>query len=462
MADRIYSALKDAQKRFKAIAQPQPVSLEYRQWRDRLIRKRFWLGIILAAIYNSIQGLAGFYEVFINPEQLLGDLNLLGLTNLLEAIRQNFIWHKIALIGSFGFLISIWKITWVRKHPEVMLVLIPWAIAFIPEIVLGALFGIPRSPSIIMFMAQVVIVPIHWRLHLLAQIVPIVFYFVIYPLIGLATLGGRSIYSFSDTVQIILVCIVCEVGVYLYEKSKQSELEANRRLQLCIYSITHDLRTPVMGSLMLLESIHESTPVDRPIEISQSEMAQLIHGNNRLLSLMNALLDPQALSGEELVLNRQPTNISAIATTILQDFHRDLIKKNVRLDNRIRSDLPLVDVDARQIGRVFYNLIGNAIAHNPPGIDLTLDAVRVNLKKRGRSQPMLKAIVRDNGIGIELAQQETIFEPYTRGKQTQYLPGLGLGLYICRQVVLAHGGEIGLESGDRKTVFWFTLPCGRA
>jgi signal transduction histidine kinase len=453
--------ISTGKKLWKTIAQPQPVSLEYRQWRDRLIRKRFWLGIGLAAIYTSIQGLASFYEVFINPEQLLWDLNLLGLTNLLEAIRQNFIWHKIALIGSLCFLISIWKSAWVRKHPEVMLVLIPWAIAFIPEMVLGAFFGIPRSPSIIMFMAQVVIVPIYWRLHFVAQIVPIAFYFVVYPSIGLATLGGRSIYTFYDTVQIVLVCIVCEVGVYLYEKSKQSELETNRRLQLCIYSITHDLRTPVMGSLMLLESIHESTPVDRPIQISQIEMAQLIRGNNRLLSLMNALLDPQALSGKELVLNRQSTDLSEIVTTILPDFHCDLVKKNVRLDNRIRRDLPFVDVDARQIGRVFHNLIGNAIAHNPPGITLTLDAVQVSYKKRGRSLSMFKAIVRDNGVGIAPAQQETIFEPYTRGEQTQYLPGLGLGLYICRQVILAHGGEIGLESCERKTAFWFTLPLSK-
>lgn len=71
---------------------------------------------------------------------------------------------------------------------------------------------------------------------------------------------------------------------------------------------------------------------------------------------------------------------------------------------------------------------------------------------------MLKVILQDNGIGISSAQQETIFEPYTRGHDTEYLPGLGLGLYICRQIILAHGGVIGVESFGQGTLVWFTLP----
>jgi signal transduction histidine kinase len=272
-------------------------------------------------------------------------------------------------------------------------------------------------------------------------------------LIGLATFGGRSIYGFSYTVEIILVCIICEVGVYLYEQSKQSELEANRQLQLCIHSITHDLRTPVMGSLMLLESIRQSSPVDQPIAISQNEIIQLIQGSDRLLGLMNSLLVPQALSSVDLVLHRQPTNLSALVTMILKDFHPTFVKQNIQINNRIQANLPLVDVDTQQLERVFYNLISNAISHNPPGVALTLDALRF--------RSILKVIVQDNGVGISPTQQETIFEPYTRGQQTQYLPGLGLGLHICRQVIQAHGGIIGLENLAQGTVFWFTLPLGR-
>jgi signal transduction histidine kinase len=244
--------------------------------------------------------------------------------------------------------------------------------------------------------------------------------------------------------------VICEVGVYLYEQSKQAELEANRRLQLCIHSITHDLRTPVMGSLMLLESIRQNTPQDKPIEVSQFEMGQLIQGNDRLLGLMDSLLVPQAFSQTDLLLDCQPTQLCKIVITILQDLHPSLVKQNIRVENRITPDLPLVNLDPWQLGRVFDNLISNAISHNPPGIRLTLDAVK--------SQSMLKVIVQDNGVGIPASQQELIFEPYSRSEKTRYLPGLGLGLHICRQIIQAHGGKIGVKSSGQGTIFWFTLP----
>jgi signal transduction histidine kinase len=451
------SALRAVQKTWSTIIHPQPISLEYRKWRDRLIYQRFWLAIGLAIAYVSIQGVAVFYEMFVNPEELLRNLELRKLTYLLETLRQEFVLSRVAFVGLIVLLILFRNSTWGRKYPAVLVILFPWTVSFIPEMILGAFLGIPRGPSIIMFMAQVAIAPIHWRLHWVAQMVPLAFFFIVYPLIGLGTFGGRSIYSFSYTVELVLVCTICEVGVYLYEQSKQSELEASRRLQLCIHAITHDLRTPVMGSVMLLESIQQSTSTNGSIQLSQSEMSHLIKGYDRLLGLMNTLLDNQALSQSELVLNRKPTDLSAITATILQDFQPAIVKKNVQLENRIRSDLPTVNVDAQQIWRVLCNLIGNAINHNPPGLHLTLDAVIIS-GTAGRSHSMLKVMVQDNGVGITPAQQETIFEPYTRAQRSQYQPGLGLGLYICRQIVLAHGGEIGLETLQQGTAFWFTLP----
>ncbi len=454
------------QKAWQTIIHPQPISLEYRKWRDRLILQRLWLGIALATAFVSIQGIALFYEMFVDPEDFLKYLEVHKCTHLLGLYHQDFFLRHGIVIGLLGLLILFCNNAWVRKHPSLLLVLFPWAVSFIPEMVLGAFLRIPYNPSIIMFMGQAAILPIYWRLHLFAQIVPLAFFFIVYPLIGLGTFGGHSIYSFSNTVQLILVCIICEVGVYLYEQSKQSELEANRRLKLCIHAITHDLRTPVMGSLMLLESIQQITPEDQPVQIRQDEMSHLVQGYDRLLGLMNTLLDNQALSQSELVLNVKPTDLSAIATTILQDFQPILIKRNVRLDNRICADLPTVDVDAQQIWRVLCNLVGNAINHNPPGLWLTLDAAVVG-KTKGRFSygdamlPMLKVIVQDNGVGIATAQQQTIFEPYTRAQRSQYQPGLGLGLYICRQIVLAHGGEIGFETLQQGTVFWFTLPINQ-
>ena len=72
---------------------------------------------------------------------------------------------------------------------------------------------------------------------------------------------------------------------------------------------------------------------------------------------------------------------------------------------------------------------------------------------------MLKVVIADNGCGFAVAQHHSGFEPYVRGVKTKYQPGLGLGLYICKQIVEAHGGKIGIERNHGNgTAVWFTLP----
>jgi signal transduction histidine kinase len=98
----------------------------------------------------------------------------------------------------------------------------------------------------------------------------------------------------------------------------------------------------------------------------------------------------------------------------------------------------------------------NALKHNPPNLKLTISA-------RMSSDNMLLCEVADNGVGMTDEQSENLFELYAQGKNQNKLNrrslSLGLGLYICRQIVQAHGGGIGvtgeLNVGSR---FWFTLP----
>jgi signal transduction histidine kinase len=475
---------REVSKALRSIVQPPKQSIEYQRWCNRLIAQRFWICMILAVAYITIAGIAGFYETFINPSRLINNLTLLKAMYLLEPLRNFFFWHKAIVACLITGIIVFRNSSWGKKHPELLLVLFSWSVSFIPYMVCGPIWGLPGYPDVIMFLAQAAILPIHWRLHLISQLVPIIFFFTVYPLIGLTSFGGRSIYSFSGIVEIVLICVICEVGVYLYEKSKQSELEANRRLKLCVHAITHDLRTPVIGSLMLLESMQKNTPIDQPIQIPQVEMSHLIQGYDRLLGLMNTLLDNQALAQGDLILNQQPTDLNSVFATILQDFQPILLKKNIQINHQFCSELPLVNIDPQQIWRVLCNLVGNAVNHNPPGLLLTLDAVVVDsfagrprgvsgkespsTKGRGSKAiykdagSMLKVIVQDNGVGISPSQKDTIFEPYSRVQQSQYQPGLGLGLYICRQIVLAHGGEIGLDCLQPGARFWFTLPLQKA
>ncbi|MUG95088.1 hypothetical protein F7734_23075 [Scytonema sp. UIC 10036] len=96
-------------------------------------------------------------------------------------------------------------------------------------------------------------------------------------------------------------------------------------------------------------------------------------------------------------------------------------------------------------------MISNALKHNPHEITLTVDA-SVKGKK-------ILCCVQDNGVGMSKQQCNRLFELYARGENARFMPGLGIGLYVCRQIITAHGGKIWVKSklGVGST-FWFTLP----
>jgi signal transduction histidine kinase len=132
--------------------------------------------------------------------------------------------------------------------------------------------------------------------------------------------------------------------------------------------------------------------------------------------------------------------------------HRMTISKNISMD------LPLVSADKTQLWRVFNNLISNAIKHNPRGTEIEIDASAII----DRDTHWIRCSIRDNGIGISPQQLPHLFKLYARGQRARRMPGLGLGLYLCQQIINAHRGEIGVDSQPNSgSVFWFTLPVER-
>ncbi|MFM2432756.1 MAG: hypothetical protein RLZZ511_3970, partial [Cyanobacteriota bacterium] len=152
--------------------------------------------------------------------------------------------------------------------------------------------------------------------------------------------------------------------------------------------------------------------------------------------------------------NPEPISLHSLVAHTLNQLQSVLVQHQPSLENQISLDLPDIQGDPVYLERVLENLINNAIQHNPPETPIIL---------RATHQPDLGQVlveVVDRGRGLSREQQQALFSrPYPRCQFDRRLTGLGLGLFLCHQIIQAHQGEIGVESdGSTGAIFWFTLP----
>jgi signal transduction histidine kinase len=431
--------------------QPIPESADYRAWRDRFIFNRYRLCLWVGLVYSAIGFAIAIYILFINPQQMIDDAtNIWGDPTLIDRFRPFSLISYGIQVGLLFILSILWRSRWGKQHPALLFLLLCWSFNFITSNIVGTFFGVPVAPDVIQFMVQVILMPVHWRMHFAAQLPSWLYFFIIYPFIGLTQLGIRPIHDPAVIIQSLLISCTCLASVYLYEKLKLSEFEAQRRVNVFIRSIAHDLRTPIMGTVMLLQSLRQSAYQGKAT-LTIADIDQLLDGNDRLLGLMNSLLDVHLPGNPALIVKTQPIAFKSLMDAVLLDLQSSIQKNRVQLSNQIPEHLPMIEADPQLLWRVLYNLLSNAWKHNPPGIHLNIEAAVVNHK--------LRCTIQDNGIGIPKSQIATLFELYTRGENAQYLPGLGLGLFVCRQILLAHNGNIGaISTPGQGTTFWCTLP----
>lgn len=248
-------------------------------------------------------------------------------------------------------------------------------------------------------------------------------------------------------------------------QQKMVELqELNQLKEEFLHAISHDLRTPIVGTLLVLENLQNKAQ-NQPggkVVISQAILQRMIQSSDRQLNLLNLLLEAHFNEAGNIRLAQQPIALATFVQGVVEDLEPLLTKNSANLTHLIPSDLPPISADPLQLRRVFENLLTNALNHNPTGLSLTLNATLCTkdiaaLVPQTESN-MICCTVQDNGVGMTQAQCDRLFERYARGNRTQSI-GVGLGLYLCRQIIQAHGGQIGVNSTPGQgTTFWFTLP----
>jgi signal transduction histidine kinase len=217
-------------------------------------------------------------------------------------------------------------------------------------------------------------------------------------------------------------------------------------------SISHDLRVPVGNAenyAMLMLDGHCGALPDkvRPM------LARLQANIRRVSMLVTNCLDASRIEAGQLRLQCNPMQLNDVVDDALQLEVNAAGTKGVHIERELARDLPKIQADTMQLGRVVANLVGNAVKYTPAGGSVTV---------RTRGLPDAVCLeVQDTGPGIAPLEQAGVFERYERLRGNRHLPGTGLGLFIVKTLVTAHGGAVTLRSkvGEGST-FSVTLPLG--
>ncbi|RKP57430.1 sensor histidine kinase [Pararobbsia silviterrae] len=219
------------------------------------------------------------------------------------------------------------------------------------------------------------------------------------------------------------------------------DMESERLRNSLLSAISHDLRTPLTSLVGFASMLAQSR--DR-LDPAQAPLLDAIHDEaQRMTGLVTNLLDMARLQSGHVRLNREWTTIEEVVGAALRHSRHTLATHPVAV--RVPADLPLVQIDAVLIERVFANLFENAAKYTPSGTPVTVSASVIDVD----GKPTMRIDVDDDGPGLPAGAEVRIFDKFMRGEKESAKPGIGLGLAICRAIVEAHGGTIGAANRPR-------------
>jgi signal transduction histidine kinase len=242
----------------------------------------------------------------------------------------------------------------------------------------------------------------------------------------------------------------------LYEKLSQTyeQLKIHNKMQKEFLDIAaHELRTPIQPILGLTEFLISNKKMDKA---SQEEKLNVIARNAKRLKLLtDDILDVTKIEGQTLQLKKELINLShTISNTVEKIKNQMGYDENVELVfNSVDDNVVFVEADKARITQVISNLLNNAIKFTKKG--MVFIGIEEN-KQDNNLQKFIVVTVKDSGTGIDLEMFPRLFEKFA----SKSFKGTGLGLFICKNIVEAHGGRIwGENNADAKgATFAFSLP----
>ncbi len=242
------------------------------------------------------------------------------------------------------------------------------------------------------------------------------------------------------------------VGLTLTLRDVTEEREVSQMKSDFVSFVTHQLRTPLSGIRWMLELAQEE-PVLAP-EVA-AYVGDAKAASERLITLVNELLDIARLEQGKLVVHPEPVDLAALTREVVDGMGVLVEEKGHTLSVAVDDDLPPVIADPQLLRQVVLNLTSNAIKYTPGG-----GMVDIALRRDGRE---VRWVIRDNGIGIPRESQRRLFEKFYRADNIASLEteGTGLGLYLVRLILEQFRGRVWCESEEGKgSTFSVVLPGG--
>ena len=245
--------------------------------------------------------------------------------------------------------------------------------------------------------------------------------------------------------------------------SERQELIHLRKLEQMknefVSSVSHELRTPLTAIKSFTE-ILLNFDQDNP-ETRKEFLSIIEKETNRLIELINDLLDVSKMSRDDFELHLKPLDIQEAFQSALSSVQILAQEKGITIEDRLDQEHRIVSGDFKRLVQVFYNLLGNAIKFSPENSRIEVWSEVIRGKRLMDRSDYLMVAVRDHGIGIPKEAHKTIFEKFKQVTQDPSTKpdGSGLGLSICKKIIESLGGNIWVESEVGKgSTFYFTLP----
>lgn len=240
------------------------------------------------------------------------------------------------------------------------------------------------------------------------------------------------------------------VGVVFVFSDVTKEKEIDRMKTEFISITSHQLRTPLSSMKWFLEMLLNKDAGELP-QKAQGLVQDIHKSNERIITLVNDLLDVSRIEAGKMQNEPTPTNLIEFLKSMLPETEQQFKKRNQTFEFLRPDTLPRVMVDPKLVWQVLENLLSNASKYTPEGGKISLELSSQN------DGVLLK--VADNGYGIPEFQQHRIFEKFFRADNTAKVEGTGLGMHIAQQITAAMGGKLRFESAEGKgTTFYLSLP----